>query len=73
MESFTEPADINTTASAPSQHIQATSEEEDNSRMQQWEEFGHEFEAGELEALKRSVADMALSRIEGQDDLYVGG
>lgn len=38
-----------------------------------WEEFGHEFGAGELEQLKRSIAEMALSRIEGPEELYVGG
>lgn len=42
-------------------------------RLQIWEDFGHQFEAGELEILKRSIAEMALSRIDGQDELYVGG
>ncbi|KAK7421492.1 tyrosine protein phosphatase yvh1 [Neonectria punicea] len=42
-------------------------------RLQQWEDFGHQFQDGELELLKRSIVEMALSRIEGQDELYVGG
>ena len=42
-------------------------------RLQVWEDFGHQFEAGELEILKRSIAEMALSRIHGEDELYVGG
>ena len=48
----------------------ASSEDE---RPQIWEEFGHRFEPEELETLKRSITEMALSRIEGQDELYVGG
>lgn len=46
---------------------------DDNPRPQIWEEFGHKFKAGELEELKKSVADMALSRVEGDDELYLGG
>ncbi|CAM1500431.1 Fc.00g095930.m01.CDS01 [Cosmosporella sp. VM-42] len=48
-------------------------EDKDDTRLQQWEDFGHEFEEGELELLKRSIAEMALSRIEGEEGLYVGG
>lgn len=47
--------------------------QEDDSKPQQWEEFGHNFEPGELELLKQSIAQMALSRIDGQDELFVGG
>lgn len=50
-----------------------TGREEDDSRPQIWEEFGHKFEAGELEALKRNISEMALSRVEGDDELYLGG
>ena len=46
---------------------------EDDSKPQQWEELGHKFEKGELEDLKRSITEMALSRIEGLDEMYVGG
>ncbi|KAF7561550.1 hypothetical protein G7046_g2591 [Stylonectria norvegica] len=45
----------------------------DDSKPTQWEEVGHKFANGELEALKQSIAEMALSKIDGQDDLYVGG
>jgi dual specificity phosphatase 12 len=38
----------------------------------QWEQVGHQFEAGELDDLKRSIVEMAVSRIEGPDELYVG-
>ncbi|RMJ03520.1 hypothetical protein CDV36_014959 [Fusarium kuroshium] len=48
-------------------------DEKEDSRLQQWEDLGHQFEAGELELLKRSIAQMALSRIDGQDELFVGG
>lgn len=44
-----------------------------NEPLRQWEEFGHKFEESELEALKRSIVEMALSPIEGHDNLYVGG
>ncbi|KAF5528787.1 Tyrosine phosphatase YVH1, partial [Fusarium napiforme] len=47
--------------------------QEDDSKPQQWEEFGHTFEPGELDLLKQSIAQMALSRIDGQDELFVGG
>jgi dual specificity phosphatase 12 len=47
--------------------------EDSEEGVQTWEEFGHKFEAGELESLKQSIADMALSRIDGEDNLYVGG
>jgi len=46
---------------------------EDDSKPQLWEEFGHRFEQGELELLKQSIVQMALSRIDGQDELFVGG
>lgn len=42
-------------------------------KLQIWANFGHQFEAGELEILKRSIVEMALSRIDGQEELYVGG
>ena len=42
-------------------------------RFHQWQEVGHQFEAGELETLKRSIVEMALSRIDGPDELYLGG
>lgn len=42
-------------------------------KLQVWEKLGHKFEAGELDKLKESIADMALSRIDGQEELYVGG
>lgn len=45
----------------------------EDERPQIWDEVGHRFEPGELEALRRSITDMALSRIEGRDELYVGG
>ena len=45
----------------------------EDERPQIWDEVGHGFEPGELEALRRSITDMALSRIEGRDELYVGG
>lgn len=45
----------------------------ESDQFEVWEDFGHQFEAGELERLKRSIVEMALSRIDGQDDLYVGG
>lgn len=38
-----------------------------------WEDFGHQFEVGELENLKRSIVEMAFSRVGGEDNLYVGG
>lgn len=44
-----------------------------DSKPRIWEDFGHQFAAGELEDLKKSIADMALSRINGHDELYVGG
>ncbi|KAI9155524.1 tyrosine- phosphatase yvh1 [Paramyrothecium foliicola] len=44
-----------------------------DSRPQVWEEYGHRFEPGELELLKSSIVEMALNRIEGQDELFVGG
>ncbi|KAF4462858.1 Tyrosine- phosphatase YVH1 [Fusarium albosuccineum] len=47
--------------------------EQDDTRLQQWEDFGHQFQAGELELLRQSIAQMALSRIDGQDELFVGG
>ncbi|KAJ3509001.1 hypothetical protein NM208_g15732 [Fusarium decemcellulare] len=47
--------------------------EPDDTRLQQWEDFGHQFQAGELELLRQSIAQMALSRIDGQDELFVGG
>lgn len=47
--------------------------QEDDLKLQQWEEFDHTFEPGELELLKQSIAQMALSRIDGQDELFVGG
>lgn len=45
----------------------------DTSKLQIWQDFGHKFEPDELEDLKRSIAEMALSRIDGQEELYVGG
>jgi dual specificity phosphatase 12 len=45
----------------------------DTSKLQIWQDFGHKFESDELEDLKRSIAGMALSRIDGQEELYVGG
>ncbi|KAG5981895.1 hypothetical protein E4U54_006460, partial [Claviceps lovelessii] len=39
----------------------------------QWESFGHQLHKQELEALKNSIAEMALSRVDGQENLYVGG
>ncbi|KAM5352857.1 hypothetical protein ACJ41O_005579 [Fusarium nematophilum] len=51
----------------------AQKQAQDDSRLEQWEEFGHQFQDGELELLKRSIAQMALSRIDGQDELFVGG
>lgn len=53
--------------------LAAQQDEKEDSRLQQWEDLGHQFEAGELELLKRSIAQMALSRIDGQDELFVGG
>lgn len=52
---------------------QQAAEPEPDTRPQQWEEFGHQFQAGELELLKQSIVEMAFSRIEGQDELFVGG
>lgn len=52
---------------------QQAAEPEPSTRLQQWEEFGHQFQAGELELLKQSIVEMAFSRIEGQDELFVGG
>lgn len=46
---------------------------DDDLKPQQWEEVGHKFQKGELEDLKRSITEMALSRIEGLDELFVGG
>ncbi|KAF4122038.1 dual specificity phosphatase 12 [Geosmithia morbida] len=48
-------------------------DQDQDSRLENWETFGHEFGLGELENLKRSIVEMALSRIDGPDDLYVGG
>jgi dual specificity phosphatase 12 len=42
-------------------------------RLTQWESYGHEFKPGELEELKMSIVEMALSRVDGPDDIYVGG
>lgn len=52
---------------------QTVEHHEDDSKPQLWEEFGHRFEPGELELLKQSIVQMALSRIDGQDELFVGG
>ncbi|KPM35150.1 hypothetical protein AK830_g11420 [Neonectria ditissima] len=65
------PKDDNSLHSA-NQTAEAESEPQ-GTRLQQWEEFGHRFQDGELESLKQSIVEMALSRIEGQDELYVGG
>ncbi|KAM0425603.1 hypothetical protein ACHAPT_009134 [Fusarium lateritium] len=54
-------------------HLAAQQSDKEDTRLQQWEDLGHQFEAGELELLKRSIAQMALSRIDGQDELFVGG
>lgn len=42
-------------------------------KLRVWEDFGHQFAAGELDDLKRSITEMALSRVDGEDNLYVGG
>jgi dual specificity phosphatase 12 len=41
--------------------------------MQIREHFGHRFAPAELDSLKCSITEMALNRIEGQDELFVGG
>ncbi|KAF5659812.1 tyrosine phosphatase yvh1 [Fusarium heterosporum] len=53
--------------------FKAQGNKEDESKPQQREEIGHQFEPGELELLKQSIVKMALSRIDGQDELFVGG
>lgn len=59
----------------PQQHwaVSEDSEDQADGKPQIWEDLGHKFEAGELESLKRSIAEMALSRIDGMEELYVGG
>ena len=52
---------------------QTVERQEDDSKPQLWEEFGHQFDPQELELLKQSIVQMALSRIDGQDELFVGG
>ncbi|KFA74351.1 hypothetical protein S40288_06666 [Stachybotrys chartarum IBT 40288] len=42
-------------------------------RLSQWDDYGHEYKPGELEELKMSIVEMALSRVQGQDELYIGG
>ncbi|KAG5979368.1 hypothetical protein E4U55_005246 [Claviceps digitariae] len=42
-------------------------------RLHQWESFGPQFDTQELDTLKNSIAGMALSRVDGQENLYVGG
>ncbi|TWU78454.1 tyrosine protein phosphatase yvh1 [Metarhizium rileyi] len=46
---------------------------DDREALRQWDNFGHELDGQELHQLKNSIAEMALSRIEGQDNLFVGG
>lgn len=55
--------------------VKVDSEEDslDNSKPRIWEDIGHHFAASELEELKRSITEMALSRINGNEELYVGG
>lgn len=48
-------------------------EEPGDSKLQTWQEFGHDFEPLELETLKRSIVEMALSRVDGPENIYVGG
>ena len=45
----------------------------DDSRPQTGPHLGHQFEPGELERLEQSIVEMALSRVDGPDELYVGG
>jgi hypothetical protein len=45
----------------------------DREPLRQWDNFGHQFDHQELNRLKNNIAEMALSRIDGQDNLYVGG
>lgn len=51
----------------------ASGDPEKPERLRVWENFGHRFEVGELESLKRSIVEMAFSRVDGEDNLYVGG
>ena len=44
-----------------------------NTKPEIWQNVGHEFDAQELQNLKRSIVAMALSRVDGHDELYVGG
>lgn len=60
-------------ASPPSDLQSQAFPDPEGTRLTQWEEFGHQFEPGQLERLKQSIVEMALSRIDGQDELYVGG
>lgn len=55
------------------QTVERQEHHEDDSKPQLWEEFGHRFDPQELELLKQSIVQMALSRIDGQDELFVGG
>lgn len=55
------------------QHARQEEEDAADSPLQAWEEFGHRFEPAELARLKNSIVEMALNRIEGQDELFVGG
>ncbi|KAF7544161.1 hypothetical protein G7Z17_g10177 [Cylindrodendrum hubeiense] len=57
----------------PADSARQSAASEPDTRLQQWEEFGHQFQAGELELLKQSIVEMAFSRVEGQDELFVGG
>lgn len=67
-------AEVNPTkADQSTKGFEAQDNQEDDSRLQQWQDIGHQFEPGELELLKQSIVQMALSRIDGQDELFVGG
>lgn len=44
-----------------------------DSKPEIWEEVGTKIPETELERLKNSIVEMALSRVEIPDELYVGG
>jgi hypothetical protein len=66
-------AEDDPTTTREAKDLTSRQHQDDNSKPQQWEEFGHKFQPGELELLKQSIVQMALSRIDGQDELFVGG